>query len=257
MCIGIMSNIFWPTVSDFNTGAWPNLVRTFFLPLKCCNCICPKHNMFLKSASDSPFHVIRKFIMFVQLSDLHVRVHFGVVAKLVMLLLVGTLVLNRLVKRIFPMERLIVPIQSPSVATISEYPPPSDPLAVLQIGSDIDSDIDGHQDDNDWMPLFWIAKCVAILPNTQLSVPVTTSSLTHLHGAAPEIHAKTSGTADLRDCKGPTTRVNTGLGGKICEETHNIAERNANRSQNRPTRRYSPSGPSCTYFILEKREGDG
>lgn len=77
--------------------------------------------MSLHSASDTPVQVIGKVILFDQLADLHIHVHFGVVNSLAVPLLFGASFIDRFVKRIFSMERFIVPIWSPLVAIIPEY----------------------------------------------------------------------------------------------------------------------------------------
>lgn len=90
MCARIISNTLGPAVGVLYTGAGPNLVRTSFLPLKWPNLIRPIHLISLKSAFDSPVHVSHKFMLYAQLFHLHMRVHSGVLCRLVGPQLVAT-----------------------------------------------------------------------------------------------------------------------------------------------------------------------
>lgn len=111
MCVGMVSKILRRSVSVVDTGDGSNLIRTSFIPLKWHGCICPIH--------DVSVQVIGKVMMFVQKGDLHVRLHFGAVHNLTVLLLVGTSLIARFVRDIFLMERCMVPIWSHPVAIIS------------------------------------------------------------------------------------------------------------------------------------------
>lgn len=97
--------------------------------------------MSFKSESNNPVDVIGNIMLFVQLGDLHVRVHIGVVDKLAFPLLVGTSFIDRFVQGIFPMERRVVPVRSGPLAIISEYTPPADPLTALHAELDTENDI--------------------------------------------------------------------------------------------------------------------
>lgn len=59
-------------------------------------------------------------MLFFQLSDLDVRLHFGAVDKLGNPLLFGTSFIDVIVRGVFPMERGIFPVRFVSVAIISE-----------------------------------------------------------------------------------------------------------------------------------------
>lgn len=132
--------------------------------------------MSLRSASDRLVHVKGMIMRFVRLGTLHTRVHFGVVDSLAVPLLVGTSFIDRCFKAIFPIERVIFPIQSRPVPTISEYTPPSDPLAALQNDSDAQTNREGRQNENNVTLLFLVVKCVTTQLNIEASVSVTTSS---------------------------------------------------------------------------------
>lgn len=108
------------TVTDLNTGAEPNLIHKFFLPVKWRDGIHAIWNMSLKLSWINPVHIIGQVMLFVQLGDLHVHVQFGVVDNLAVLVLIGTSIIVTFVKGIFPMEPLIVPIRCHPVAIISD-----------------------------------------------------------------------------------------------------------------------------------------
>lgn len=64
-------------------------------------------------------------MLFVQVSDLHVVVHSGVVDSLPISVLAGASFINWFVRGILPMEQRIVPVQSRPTASVSEYTHPS------------------------------------------------------------------------------------------------------------------------------------
>lgn len=68
---------------------------------------------------------------FIQLGDLHIRVHLGAPDNLALLIPIGTSFITRFVTGIFFMERGIVPNTSRPFANISEYMRLSNPLALL------------------------------------------------------------------------------------------------------------------------------
>lgn len=117
MCFRIMEIILRPTVSVFDSGAGPNLLRRCFLVVKWPNCIRPTHNISFKSPSKSPVNVIAKVRVSVELSDLHVCYHFGV-DNLVLQVILKTSIIIRFVKGTFLMEQRIVPIRARSDAII-------------------------------------------------------------------------------------------------------------------------------------------
>lgn len=111
-------------------------------------------------------------------------------------------------------------------------------------------------DNKDGMLLLRVAKCVAIPLNTEAPVPVTNSSAGHIYMALhPELDAQSIGSAGLRNCKCPATRVNADKGRKFSERAEKILERIVNRSRNRSTGRHCPPGPSCDRPFREEREG--
>lgn len=176
MCFGIKLNILRPKVSVLDNGAGQNLFCMSFLPAKWRNHIRPIHNTSLMSVSNSFGNVIVKFKLFIQLSDLHMRVHFGVVDTLAVPLLIRTSFVDRFDKEIFFMEWRIAPIPSLPVSFISEYTALLDLLAVLHSNSDAETIIDYRQDNNTRTPLSRFAKWITTLPNTEASIPVTNSS---------------------------------------------------------------------------------
>lgn len=137
----------------------------------------PIHIMTLKSAPSSPVNVIGKFMIFVELSDLHVRFHFGFVDSLSVVLLFQPLLTDMFVKRIIPLEQLVLPILTRPVKNISENKPPSHPLAVFHNTSDFGTYTYVRQDENTRNPLFRIKIFVEIPTNKEASVSVTTSSV--------------------------------------------------------------------------------
>lgn len=74
------------------------------------------------------------------------------------------------------MARRIVTIWPRSVAVISEYTLPLDPMPVLQTESDAEINTEGRQDKDNKLSLFQVAKGVAITPNAEASVSLKTSS---------------------------------------------------------------------------------
>lgn len=112
--------------------------------------------MFPKSASNSLVSFLGKFLVFVQLGSVHVRVHFAVLDNLVVPLLNGTLLMDMLVKGVVLIERRTFPIQCRPVAIISYYTPLSEPLATLQRDPDADVVTDGRLDNRKRTPLFRI-----------------------------------------------------------------------------------------------------
>lgn len=121
------SNTIRPLVIVFHTGAGPNKIRTSFIGLNWCNCILPIHNMSLQIAFGIPVQIICKIMMFIQLGDLHGRLHLGVVDNLAVPLLVVASFIDRSVKVIFHIGHHMVFICSRPVANISEYTSLSDP----------------------------------------------------------------------------------------------------------------------------------
>lgn len=86
------------------------MVDKFFLLVKWCDCIRPIDNMSLKLASNEHVKAIGKIIPFVQLGDLHLCAHFGVMNNLAVPPLIGTSFINSFVKGKFHMEQRIISI---------------------------------------------------------------------------------------------------------------------------------------------------
>lgn len=86
----------------------------------------------LKSASDGCVAVTGKVLLFIQLGNLQVLVHFGVVDNMAVPLLNSTLFIDRFVGVVFPMKRGIIPVRSRAVTIPAEYMPPSDSLTTLR-----------------------------------------------------------------------------------------------------------------------------
>lgn len=76
------------------------------------------------------------------MGNLHIRVHFVVMDSLALPLVIGKSFIDMFFKRIFQIERHIVPIRSHLVATILEHTPPPDPLTVLRKDADAESTSD-------------------------------------------------------------------------------------------------------------------
>lgn len=139
--------------------------------------------MSFKSALHSPVYIICKVLLFVQLRILHVRVHFGVVDDLAVLLQFGTSFIDSAVNGIFPMERRIVPIPSRPVVIISEYMPLSGVLVVLQSNLEAETIIDDRQYSSERTPLSTVVKCVAVLLDAERPVSVPTSCARLIYSA--------------------------------------------------------------------------
>lgn len=173
MCFWIMSNILCPSVSVFNTRVRPNVSAYHPSQSNRARDFTP-YVTYFRSASESPVKVIGKIILFFQLGDLQIRVHFGSVDNLTARFFVIILFTDRYEKKIFMMEHFIVPIQSHPVAGTLQHTAPSDLLVALQTDSHVNISMEDGQDKNDWTPLFQVAKCVTILPNTEAAISVTT-----------------------------------------------------------------------------------
>lgn len=132
--------------------------------------------MFLKSAFDTPIHIISKLMVFVYLCDLHVRVHPGVVDNLSLQGLLGTSVIDRIALHIFPVKRQIGPRLSRPIALIWEYTVLSDLLAVIYTDLNIESNMPEPADNHEKTPLFQKAKRLPPPPNLEICIPAPTSS---------------------------------------------------------------------------------
>lgn len=106
-------------------------------------------------------------MLVVQLESLQISVHFGVLDYFIVPLLVGTLFINRFVKRKLPMEPRIVPIRSHSVTFTSKYTSPSDPLAVLQKDAEFGTCNDDGKERSEWKSLLTVVRRVASRQNTK------------------------------------------------------------------------------------------
>lgn len=104
-----MSNLLNLTVSDFNSGAHPVPVPTFFPPVKLRNGFHPIHRTVFKSASNSLRNVKGYILLLVQLGYLFVHAHFNVGDRIAGKILLQTSFIDTLVKEIFPMTRLASP----------------------------------------------------------------------------------------------------------------------------------------------------
>lgn len=89
LCVTIMSKILRPAITVFDTGAVPNLVQTSHLLPEWCRRVKPLQ-ISLKSSSADCVAVARKILLFVQLCDLQIRVHFGSKDSPAVLLLIST-----------------------------------------------------------------------------------------------------------------------------------------------------------------------
>lgn len=69
-----------------------------------------------------------------------------------MLLLMGTLFINRFVKGVFQVERRIVQTSSHPVATFLEYTPPSVPLGAVQNDSEDEINTEDRQENKNRRP---------------------------------------------------------------------------------------------------------
>lgn len=109
MFFRITSGMLKLTVSGFSSGTGSNQLCTSFLPLKWSDRIHPVPDMSPKSASDSSVNSIATFMLFFQLSNLHLCIHSAVMDGPAVLLLVRTSFIDRSVKEILPMEQCIEP----------------------------------------------------------------------------------------------------------------------------------------------------
>lgn len=130
----------------------------------------------------------RNYALF-HLGDLQVHVHFGVVKRIEILLLIAPWFIERSVKEIFAMEGHIACIRSHPIANISKYMQLSHLLAMLECDSDPVSSIDDRQENHKSTQLFRVTKCITILPNMKPFVSVMTSSTRLIH-MAPYPHSR-------------------------------------------------------------------
>lgn len=175
-CVRITSSTSRSTVSVIDTGSGLILVRTSLLPVKRHDQIRPVLNMSHESTSNHLVNVIGKIMDFVQLGDLHVRVHFSVVENLAVPLLMAASCIERFVSGMLPTERCIVPIRFRPVVAIPDQTAPSGQAAELQNKSDHVTDTDDQQNDNARTHLVEIAKGVGIPRSTAASLSVMSSS---------------------------------------------------------------------------------
>lgn len=139
MFVRLMSNMSRLSVSVFDTGSWPNLVRTSFLLVEWRSGVRPMHKMSLKSTSSKHVKIIGKIMLSVQMGHLYVGIPFSVMQIFAVKLLIGTSYTDRFVSGMFPIERRVVLIPSFPVKIISGHRPPSDPLAVSHNDSEAES----------------------------------------------------------------------------------------------------------------------
>lgn len=118
-----MSNILEPTVSTSDTGAGPSLLRLSLLPVEWRDYILPIHSILLTCLKQTFKRHNQSDVLFVQLGDPHIRVHFGVVHNGSATLLVNPLFIERFVKRVVHMKRFIGTVRSPTISINSEYTP--------------------------------------------------------------------------------------------------------------------------------------
>lgn len=131
MCVGITSNILRPIVGVSDTGIGPSLVRLSLLTVNSGDIIRLIHSISLKTFSNIPVDAIGKVELIVQLCNVQIHVHLGVVESLIVLLLTGTSFMDWWVKCKSPMERGIVRSLSRPVEIISYFMPLSDPMTVI------------------------------------------------------------------------------------------------------------------------------
>lgn len=73
---------------------------------------------------------------------------------------------------------------------------------------------------------------------------------------SPKLDVKPNDHAGLNYCSCPATREYTDPGSKTRKIAHNIAKWIFNQSSDRPTKRYHPSGSSCTNPLGKKEKED-
>lgn len=113
---------------------------------------------------------------------------------------------QQIFNQIFLMKLQMVRIWSCIVTIISQHTLPSDMLSVLQTSLDAGNDGDSHWNFNIRTSIYGTVKCIAVLQNTEKSVPVTTSrAKCYLHHAALEFKSKLNSPFINRDQKGPAT----------------------------------------------------
>lgn len=131
--------------------------------------------MSIRSAPDIPVQALGKKMLFNQLGDHYVRVHFLVVDNLAVPLHLRTSFIVIFVNRVFAIERRIFPIRSHAVTTLPEYTPTLDLLPALESDSYLEINTKDQKTSSSRTPLFGITKCVAILLNTEAPVQVLTN----------------------------------------------------------------------------------
>lgn len=154
--------------------------------------------MYLKSASNSPVTVKGEAMLFVQLGNLHVCIHFVVVDIAMVPLLIGTCFVDMFVKGIFPMERRTVRFWSHPVENISEHVPcrscwlyyRATPRLRPVLTTDRSIAKEHHCSE--------FQACHDFAKYGSVCISRKQQRRTHLHGGTPELDAKLNGPTGLR-----------------------------------------------------------
>lgn len=113
----------YPSTCFVGTGASSNLISMSFIPLQWCLKICYGNLPDLQTAR----HALENFgtiFLHISIRDLCTRVWFGNAESLAVNVIFCKRYIDKLIKGIFPMERLVVPIHWRDVAIIPFYPTP-------------------------------------------------------------------------------------------------------------------------------------
>lgn len=170
-----------------------------FLQCHVRECIGPICNITLKSTLNHCVTVIDKVMLFVLLGNLLVRVHFSVVENLGVALTIRISLVDRTVKMIFQMEWHIAPIWSLPFEIILRWWPPSDLLARFKNSSDAETISDYFKDNDERTQLLRAANALQYCWNRGMCTSHNQQRWSHLHGATPELDAKSIGPSGLKD----------------------------------------------------------
>lgn len=184
MCDKITYGILRVKVNFFGSGISSNLLQTSFLQTKWGDWIRPTYNISLKSPSDNHVQAIRKFMVLVYQEDLRMSVRFWCRAQISSGNPRENIVFERGFHFISQMEWCIV--LSRLEVRISKCMPLLERLPVLKVEMKIEKDLVERTGSDSTTLSLKIAKHVAILLSTEMSVSFNACS-TRINYMAPHL----------------------------------------------------------------------
>lgn len=140
-----------PVTVLFDTGAYPNLIYTWFIPWNWANRIKRVRDPRLKGAKSDKLNLTEVILLQIHIGWLRVRAWFGVFENFAVKVLLGTLFIDLFVKFILWEEQMVVPKHSK-------------PVAIMETYTDKGSRVDGTKRYEKWderpRPLLLVAKKV-------------------------------------------------------------------------------------------------